>query len=75
MPKFIIEHLEPELYEWCLIEYEHISKIVGKDNTIFTNINKNYKNNLKKYSTAYEKSIVDLDFKNICVLSQYSKKH
>ena len=42
--KFIIEHLEPELYDWCLIEYEHISKIVGKENLIFTNINKKYKN-------------------------------
>lgn len=72
--KFIIEHLEPQLYEWCLIEYEHISKIVGKDNAIFTNINKKYKNNLKKYGTAYEKSVVNLDFESICVLNQYSKR-
>ncbi len=41
--KFIIEHLEPELYPWCLIEYKHISKIVGKNNLIYTNINKEYK--------------------------------
>ena len=41
--KFIIEHLEPELFEWCLIEYEHISSIVGKNNLIFTNI-KSYRN-------------------------------
>ncbi len=47
--KYIIEHLEPELFEWCLIEYEHISKLVNEDNLIFTNIKKqkdakNYKN-------------------------------
>ena len=72
--KFIIEHLEPKLYEWCLIEYEHISQIVEKNNTIFTNINKKNIKKLKKYGTVFEKSISDLAFKNICVLSQYSKK-
>ena len=72
--KFIIEYLEPELYDWCLIEYEHISRIVGKNNTIFTNINKNYKNHLKKYGNVFEKNISKLNFENICVLNQYSKK-
>ena len=71
--KFIIEHIELKLYEWCLIEYKHISKIVGKKNLIFTNI-KNKQNKLKKYGAVYEKSISELNFNNICVLSQYSKK-
>ena len=74
MVKFVIEHLEPELYEWCLIEYEHISKIIGKNNTIFTNINKNGKDKLKDYGTVYEESVSDLNFNNICVLSQYAEK-
>lgn len=72
--KFIIEHLESELYKWCLIEYEHISTIIGKNNLILTNINKRYFKKLKKYGTIYEKSICELNFENICVLSQYSKK-
>ena len=73
--KFVIEHLEPELYEWCLIEYRHISEIVGKSNLIFTNIkNKKEGDKLKKYGTVYKKSISELNFKSICVLSQYSKK-
>lgn len=38
--KYIIEHLEPEVYDWCLIEYRHISEIVGKDNLLFTNVKK-----------------------------------
>ncbi len=77
--KFIIEHLEPELYDWCLIEYEHISKIVGKDNLTFTNIkNKKEQNKLKKYGEVYGKSISELKLnnsksKNICILSQYSE--
>ena len=70
----MIEHLDNELYEWCLIEYEHISKIVGKDNLIFTNINKKYRNKLGRYGIIYNKSISKLNLKNICILSQYSKK-
>ena len=72
--KFIIEHLEPELYEWCLIEYGQISKIIGKNNAIFTNINKNGKGKLKDYGTVYEESVSNLNFNNICVLSQYAEK-
>lgn len=71
--KFIIEHLEKELYEWCLIEYEHISKIVGKNNLVFTNISNEGKSKLQKYGSVYEKSISELNFKGLCVLSQYSK--
>lgn len=71
--RFVIEHFEPELYKWCLIEYEHISKIVGKDDLIFANINKEYKNKLKKYGKVHEKRVAELNFNNICVFSQYSK--
>lgn len=35
---FIIEHLEPELNDWSIIEYKHISKMVGKKNLWFTNV-------------------------------------
>ncbi|MBI3035479.1 hypothetical protein HYY71_04090 [Candidatus Woesearchaeota archaeon] len=72
--KFIIEHSEPELYKWCFIEYEHISKIVGKGNLIFSSIKKKDKNKLEKYGMVCGKSVSDLNLKNICVLSQYSKK-
>ncbi|PIY60292.1 hypothetical protein COY95_02530 [Candidatus Woesearchaeota archaeon CG_4_10_14_0_8_um_filter_47_5] len=36
--KFIIEHMEPELYPWCLLEYRHISQIVGKGQVVFTKV-------------------------------------
>lgn len=73
--KFVIEHLETELYEWCLIEYGHISKIVGKNNLIFTNIkNKKEQEKLKKLGIVYEEIISELKFENLCVLSQYAKK-
>jgi len=38
--KFVIEHLEPFLGKWLLIEYKHASEIVGANRTIFTNIKK-----------------------------------
>ena len=67
--KFVVEHLETELHDWCLIEYEHISEIVGKDNLIFTNIKKQKDvKKLQKYGAVYEKSVSELNTKNICVL-------
>ncbi|MEK6892096.1 MAG: SAM-dependent methyltransferase [Nanoarchaeota archaeon] len=79
--KFIIEHLEPELFEWCLIEYEHISKIVGKNDLIFTNIkNKNDVSKLKKFGNVFDGSFSELNNKlnfnknKICILSQYAQK-
>ena len=73
--KFVIEHLEPEVYEWCLIEYEYISKIVHRSNLIFSNIkNKNDIPKLKKYGKVYEKSFSELKLDKICILSQYSDK-
>ncbi|MAG91419.1 hypothetical protein CMO83_01980 [Candidatus Woesearchaeota archaeon] len=71
--KFIIEHLEKELYDWCLIEYEHISKIVGKENLIFTNVSSKDVWKLDKYGIVHVESFSDLDFDKICVLSQYAE--
>ena len=39
---YVIEHLEPRIYRWCVIEYKHISKIVGKENLWFTNGKRDY---------------------------------
>ena len=78
---FVIEHLEPELFEWCLIEYEHISKIVGKENLFFTNIkNKKDVSKLKKLGKIFNEKFSKLKNKlrfnenKICVLSQYAEK-
>lgn len=72
--RYIIEHLEPRIYSWCLIEYENISQIVGKENTIFTNIKTNkQKEKLLKLGKVYKESIRELaltTFKNkrLCLL-------
>lgn len=71
--KYIIEHLEPKLWEWCLIEYSHISELVGKENLWFTNIKKSSeRKKLTKLGLVFMESIKDLkkeiNFKLACVL-------
>jgi len=34
----IVEHLEPVLGKWIWLEYEHVSRMVGRENLLFTNI-------------------------------------
>jgi ribosome biogenesis SPOUT family RNA methylase Rps3 len=75
---YIIEHLEPEVFPWCLIEYENISKIVGKENLWFTNI-KDKKKELEKLGRVFSDSIKDLkekefDLKKACVLDPEAKE-
>lgn len=65
--KYIIEHLEPEVYDWCLIEYKHISEIVGKENLIFTNVGKGM-DRLKALGEVKKESVAEMDLKNACIL-------
>ena len=79
MTKFIIEHLEPRLWKWCIVEYTHISEFVGKNNLIFTNIIKPAdKIKLSKLGKVYKESIKELqtksEFKNLCILDPGAKQ-
>lgn len=65
--KYIIEHLEPGMYKWCIIEYRHISEIAGRDNLIFTNI-RNGADKLKGLGKVYRESVTELNFKKACIL-------
>jgi len=76
---FIIEHLEPNLWDWCLIEYKNISKIVGKQNLWITNVKRKNKK-LERIAIVYKKRFSDiltekkLNKKKICVLDPQAKK-
>ena len=37
MALYLIEHLEPRVYNWCKLEYAHISSVVGADNLVIFN--------------------------------------
>lgn len=70
--KFVIEHLEQEMYPWCLIEYEHISKIVGKKNLLFTKVPKKDISKISKYGEVKSESVLDLHLKKACLLDPKS---
>lgn len=56
---FVIEHLEPRLSRWLLLEYKHASSIVGRGNLIITNA-KGLKEVLEDIAIVYEESVVEL---------------
>ena len=67
---FVIEHLEPKVFQWCKLEYAHISSFVGKKNLLFTNTNSSA---LKKFGKVESKSIKKLRFDKACVLDPEAK--
>lgn len=66
---YIIEHLEQYLSKWCLLEYKHISQIVGREYLMFTNIKKtNDTIKLKGLGKIEQQSVRELTLPNACVL-------
>jgi ribosome biogenesis SPOUT family RNA methylase Rps3 len=73
--KFIIEHCDSRLYQWSFLEYEHISRVVGKNNTLFTNIKtKTVEKKLKKLGHTENRSVTLLPLINAAVLDPVSSK-
>ena len=70
---YVIEHMDEEMHEWCILEYKHISEIVGKQNLIFTNVKK-YAEKIKGLGEIHEKSIAEMNFEKVCVLDADSKE-
>ena len=69
MAKYIIEHLEEELYDWCFLEYKSISGIVGKENLIISNIKKpEDREKLAGIADAREESVLQIAPENACLL-------
>jgi len=67
--KFIIEHLEPTLSDWCFIEYNHISDIVGSENLIFSNIKSDAeKEKLQELGEVKFESVIELNLQKVCIL-------
>ncbi|MDO8555897.1 MAG: SAM-dependent methyltransferase [Nanoarchaeota archaeon] len=71
--KWVIEHLEPEVFPWCVLEYKHITQIVGKKNLVFTNVKKGAAK-LKSFGQVYKQSIRELFFTNACVLDPIAEQ-
>ena len=56
----IIEHLEPEISPWLLLEYRHVSQIHGKERVWFTNVPIRYHRLLRLYGRVFEESVIEL---------------
>lgn len=72
--KYIIEHLEEKVWPWCILEYKHISEIVGKNNLIFTNVPKKEKKKLEKFGKVYTRSVLKLKLKKCCLMEMIANK-
>jgi len=72
--KYIIEHMDPELWEWSQIEYRHISESVGKESLIITNIMQKDLAKVNKFSDAKAESVSKLGFKRVCILDPEAEK-
>ncbi len=71
MKFFVVEHLESEVYPWCKLEYAHMSKFVGKDSLIFTNISDA---SVKQFGKVEAKPVRELNLKDACVLDPSAKE-
>ncbi len=73
--KLILEHIDPEFYEWSLAEYENIVKIIGKENILFTNISDFNKLNFAECEKKFVKEIqAENPSLRFCVLDPESDK-
>lgn len=72
---FVIEHLEPHLSEWLLLEYSHAAKAAG-ENLVITNVkNKNEFRKLSKIARVERKRTGELfDPKELIVLDPRARK-
>jgi len=68
---FIVEHLEPKLYKWCILEYKHISEMLSGE-VMFTNVK--YKSKLTGLGKVSSKRVRDLDLNNACILDPFASK-
>lgn len=74
--KVIIEHCEPVLSTWLLLEYKYASKLIGKRNLIFSNVKNLAKGKLQRIGTTFSESIAKLPFKKseLIVLDPKARK-
>ena len=59
-PILIVEHCEPEITPWLILEYRHVSLIYGRSYVWYTNVPSRYHRLLSKYGLVKSKSVIDL---------------
>jgi ribosome biogenesis SPOUT family RNA methylase Rps3 len=72
--KYIIEHMDPELWEWSVLEYKHVSQHVGKDNLIVTHVMQEDEDKLGGCCEVEMQSVAELGLRRVCVLDPDAEK-
>ncbi|KAI9253381.1 SAM-dependent RNA methyltransferase [Phascolomyces articulosus] len=74
MSKFVVDHMEDGMHEWCVLEYNHMIMVVGKENMYFTSLSDaclaTMPEELKR-ANCLKEGVLDLpgvDSKDICLL-------
>lgn len=71
---YIIEHLDDEVYEWSLLEYRHISKVVGKENLWFTHVKDGPDAmKLRPLGKVFKESVLSMNLQKACLLDPAAK--
>lgn len=71
--KYVIEHMDPELWEWSSIEYMHAADAVGKDNFMVTNVKEEDQAKLPGVECKQE-TMDSLGLKRVCILDPAAEK-
>ena len=65
--KYVIEQIDPEMFEWCIVEYLNAASAVGKENFMVTNVGEQDVSGLSGIETKKEK-VGEMGLKRVCVL-------
>ena len=71
--KYIIEHMDPEMWEWSQLEYRHVAQNVGKENLILTNVKKKDISKID-FCEAKTESVSGMGLKRVCILDPGAEK-
>jgi ribosome biogenesis SPOUT family RNA methylase Rps3 len=71
--KYIIEHMDPEMWEWSAIEYKHTAAAVGQGNLMITNVRQEDEDKLDGLETDTV-SVSALGLNRVCVLDPAAEK-
>lgn len=66
--KYIIEHMDPELWDWSVLEYKNVAKHVGSDNLIVSNVPQDEEEKLDGVCDVDNLSVTTMGLARVCVL-------
>lgn len=72
--KYIIEHMDPELWDWSVLEYRNVAKHVGRNNLIVSNVPQDEEDKLDGVCETENLSVSLMGLARVCVLDPEAEK-